>query len=279
MASPSAGASTAHGYDATNDKLRSVLAHPLGLPLVCFLNEKSISQEFQLYSDLDHQDKLIQTETIFSEAAQKWNGQKEVDFTTKLLTKIKESQVVAGLGRELRDVGGDDWRGIADLLLGSNPSTTPRSVVTAVKVGVGNSQWWNKVGQGVTYLELVGGAQQGEHCFRKPMILSVITLDKVEESGSIGQLKARFGAFLCTFKDSKDCNSFHVSLLWQEETHSLEAASQAFGKLILATFKCEKWRDMNPTLKYRYLGPNCCRVGEMVTLALVPEVLCQRFFT
>jgi hypothetical protein len=38
---------------------------------------------------------------------------------------------------------------------------------------------------------------------------------------------------------------------------------------------------MKPTLKYSYLGPNCCRFGEMVTHAhsLEPEVLCKRSIT
>jgi hypothetical protein len=123
--------------------------------------------------------------------------------------------------------------------------------------------------------------QNKTFCFRKAMLLAVITVEKVDSVEERKGLKARFGVFLCIPKGSKDSNDFRMSLLWREETQTLQDASRAFGKLILATYRCGKWRDMEPKLKYSYLGPNCCRFDEMVTHArpLEPEVFRKRSIT
>lgn len=274
VSSPSAGASTAPSYDVTNDKLRSVLAHPLGLPLAALLNTKIVSQEFQLYSDLDHQEELNHLDLIFSKAANEWNGRTEADLTSALLTKINESLPAQGEKQICgRDANGDDRRGRIDILIGHDTCPeNPRPVVTVLEVGLGSTEWWRKLDQGLTYVDLLSDRKKGEHCFSKPILLAVITLEKVEVSEGIDQLKARYGVFLCTRKDSHT-KDFRMSLLWREDTNDLKAASAAFGKLLRATIACGKWRDESPRLEYHYLGPNCCSLGKkekMVRRACLP---------
>jgi hypothetical protein len=270
----------------TDKKLRSVLAHPIGLPLAASLNESDESDFYKLYPDIDNDDQhpLAPLNEIFSSAAKEWNGQREVDLTKNLWTELKKLGVAAHAEKEIRgvDANGDDRRGKTDLLLSSNTSTEePQSVVTVIEVGLGNIKWWKKVYQGITYVELLGDAQNKTFCFKKAMLLAVITVEKVGSVEERKDLKARFGVFLCTPKGSKDSSDFRMSLLWREETQTLQDASRAFGKLILASYRCGKWRDMKPTLEYSYLGPNCCRFGEMVTHAhsLEPEVFCKRSIT
>jgi hypothetical protein len=262
-----------------------VLAHPIGLPLAASLNGKTESGHYdfcQLYPDVDYHPHAL--DEIFSSAAKEWNGQREVDLTTKLLMELKKSGVAAYGEKEIRgvDANGDDRRGKVDLFLGSDTSTeNPQSIITVIDIGLGNIEWWKKVDQGVTYVELLGDAQNKTFCFKKAMLLAVITVEKIGTVEEKKDLKARFGVFLCTPKGSKDSSDFRMSLLWREETQTLQDASRAFGKLILATYQCEKWRDMKPKLKYSYLGPNCCRFGEMVTHAhtLEPEVIRKRSIT
>jgi hypothetical protein len=199
-------------------------------------------------------------------------------LTTKLLTELKKAKVAACTEEEIRgvDANGYDRRGKIDLLLGSDTSTEgPQSIVTVIEVGLGSIEWWKKVDQGVTYVELLGDAQNKKFCFKKAMLLAVITVEKVGRGEESEALKARFGVFLCTPIGGKDSSDFRMSLLWREETQTLQDASRAFGKLILATYRCGKWRHMKPKLKYSYLGPDCCRFGEMVTHAhsLEAEVL------
>ena len=284
VSSPSASASTSAGFTATDKKLRSVLAHPIGLPLAASLNESGQlkSDLCQLYPDIDYRPHGL--DEIFSSAAKEWNGQREVDLTAKLLTELKKSEVAACAEKVIRgvDANGDDRRGKVDLFLGSDTSTEkPQSIVTVIEVGLGNIEWWKKVDQGVTYAELLGDAQNKTFCFKKAMLLAVITVEKVGSVEELKALKARFGVFLCTPKGSKDSSDFRMALLWREDTQTLQDASRAFGKLILATYQCGKWRDMEPKLKYSYLGPNCCRFGEMVTHthSLEPEVFCKRSIT
>jgi hypothetical protein len=167
-----------------------VLAHPIGLPLAASLNGKTESDQSdfcQLYPDVDYRPHVL--DEIFSSAAKEWNGQGEVDLTTKLLTELNKSGVAAYGENEIRgvDANGDDRRGKVDLLLGSDTSTEePQSVVTVIEVGLGNMEWWKKVGQGVTYVELLGDAQNKMFCFKKAMLLAVITVEKV---GSVEERK------------------------------------------------------------------------------------------
>ena len=225
VSSPSASASTSAGFTATDKKLRSVLAHPIGLPLAASLNESGQlkSDLCQLYPDIDY--RPLGLDEIFSSAAKEWNGQREVDLTAKLLTELNKSEVAACAEKVIRgvDANGDDRRGKVDLFLGSDTSTEkPQSIVTVIEVGLGNIEWWKKVDQGVTYAELLGDAQNKTFCFKKAMLLAVITVEKVGTSvEELKSLKARFGVFLCIPKGSKDSSDFRMSLLWQESAFQM----------------------------------------------------------
>jgi hypothetical protein len=62
--------------------------------------------------------------------------------------------------------------------------------------------------------------------------------------------------------------------LWRKKTASLKEASTDFGKLLFASKMCLLWRksfaNANAQQKlYEYLGPNCCRIDESVSILYV----------
>jgi hypothetical protein len=78
------------------------------------------------------------------------------------------------------------------------------------------------------------------------------------------RIRVRLAVFLCTPRDSID---YRIALLWRQDTESLKDASVHFGKILFAATLCAKSREALAQIencKYRYLGPNCCQIGDSV---------------
>ena len=85
--------------------------------------------------------------------------------------------------------------------------------------------------------------------------------------------EVRFGVYLCIPKND---NKFCITMLWRHETKTLQDASTQFGKILYAVQLCSYLReycDVNKeTIRYEYLGPNCCRIGNLVRLILTHRI-------
>jgi len=150
--------------------------------------------------------------------------------------------------------------------------------ISLIEVGLEkSSNWWEKVHQGYTHVSLMrnptqndGKADQKQRVkFQKfdkyPMFLSSIIISKNNnDSKKVG---GEFGVFLCVPVSDDNEKSFRVILLWRQKVHdNTEKASQAFGKIIQASYALWKWRkkyyDGNIDLEYEYLGPNCAKIDN-----------------
>ena len=82
-----------------------------------------------------------------------------------------------------------------------------------------------------------------------------------------GVASVQCGVFLCIPKGDTD---YRIALLWRTKTDSLEVASTQFGKLLFAAKICTQLRksfsQAENLCDYRYLGPNCCKIGMSVSI-------------
>ena len=82
-----------------------------------------------------------------------------------------------------------------------------------------------------------------------------------------GIASVQCGVFLCIPKGDTD---YRIALLWRTKTDSLTAASTQFGKLLFAAKICTQLRKSFSQAEilcdYRYLGPNCCKIGMSVSI-------------
>ena len=97
------------------------------------------------------------------------------------------------------------------------------------------------------------------------------------EDGASGEapLEVRFGVFLCVRRPGVE---YRIALLWRKETLDVNDASIQFGKILYAAELCAFLREqfaatfMEPIegkeALYQYLGPNCCRIGESVSIQM-----------
>ena len=104
--------------------------------------------------------------------------------------------------------------------------------------------------------------------FDKPILLTIVNVDKPTYADGKTSMKARFGMFLCTRKESNDtggCASddYRIALLWRTQTTTCEDASTEFGKVLYAAQMCAYLRKQE--FVYEYLGPNCCRFKDFVS--------------
>lgn len=85
------------------------------------------------------------------------------------------------------------------------------------------------------------------------------------------KIRARSGVFLCTPEGSND---YRIALLWRSEATCLRAVSVQFGRVMYCTTMCahlrEQFEDM---MRYNYLGPNCQRIGNLVSVATMSSRL------
>lgn len=85
------------------------------------------------------------------------------------------------------------------------------------------------------------------------------------------KIRARCGVFLCTPEGSKN---YRIALLWRNEATCLRTASVQFGRVIYCTTMCahlrEQFEDM---MFYDYLGPNCHRIGNLVSITTMSSRL------
>ena len=263
--SPSASASNKHGFLEIVQRLRSVLHHPMGLPLTCLLENKSESKVNELllrnFSDqLETQLKSDAFDDLFSACYSSWaetENPGEPDLTAALSTRMGEAMKASNL-EALHQYLVSRPPGKIDVLVrrvahDKSSSTAP---VLLIEVGLQNEDWWKKVDQGITYLQALTKVAR----FTEPMLFTVVTLAKTNRES----MSARLGVFLCTQrKPESPSDDFRVALLWRTETKDLQELSKAFGRMLRATCLLPKWKD-TACENYQYLGPNCCRIGDKV---------------
>lgn len=330
--SASASADPKAGCKETNISMRSVLMHPICLPLVIALNDVQklknadadanqipayVSTAFARFRSNDDN---TERKNVFAATALNW-GDGETDFTKKLVLnidccKIEESLLVTEgekeIGRAINEIGKVDVichkKNIESVTSCTTTTTTTTdnsssksSVVALFEFGLGHEKWWAKQDQILKYVKTLCTNKDKNYKIDQPVLLSVITInknsqskdknimkwkggDEVNKKEYIAMLKsnlkrieenetyiknypfeARFGVFLCIRKSN---DNFRIALLWRNDTKTLRDASTQFGKVLYAVELCSHLSEptylKEMTKQYKYLGPNCCKIGDLV---------------
>jgi hypothetical protein len=185
----------------------------------------------------------------------------------------------------------------------SNNTSPP--VVAMFEFGIGNDIWWTKQDQILKYLQMLQVKNDERIQIGQPILISVITINAKESKVTDREVEAwskkdsqlsdddkistliknledvaakrksekkdesfvaRFGVFLCIPKTN---NEFRIALLWRHDTKTLLNASSQFGKILYAVQLCAYLRQScilkDITTQYKYLGPNCCKIGKRVS--------------
>ncbi len=263
---PSATASV--GFRQTNQALRSLLMHPLGIGLASLLNEKElpssavpIDQKRLVYNT------CTQRDGIFKAAVTNWNGERETDLTKQIMAQINVSKIrndnVLNIEAER---GIDGGKGRPDFIISKENGQNPKSIVMMIEFGIGHQWWWLKQHQILLYVKILLKQEENKihaYAFDQPILLTIITVNKRNNQTEGGDVDVRYGMFLCTRKNDDD---FRLALLWRKRSTSLKDASKQFGKILYAANVCAMLREDRALRKsYEYLGPNCCKFGDLVS--------------
>lgn len=336
--SPSEASNTVLGFDLTNHTLRSILMHPMCIPLFFYLNEiprnkaTGVTLPAHLWEAFDdysrkYTDNSMNTrcDYVFAATALDWNGG-ETDFTSKLLfninhCKIGDAQLTTDGEKQI--IG--NWAETAkvDFIFHEKEKDKDgnSSVIALFEFGLESKIWWTKHHQLLLYVKMLLSNKDPNYKINQPILLSVITINQKESvmndanivqwikkkddrlspaekdelkqsrinlfEGNLSRVSpvtsdntpesttlvniqektfmARFGVFLCIPKKK---NQFRIALLWRHESTNLKDASLQFGKIIYSVQLCSHLRkpsNLNQKeIGYTYLGPNCCKIGDMV---------------
>ena len=186
-----------NGFSFFDFNYRSVLYHPVGLPLVAAFHGKVLSN--------------LPSYPVKAFPPDLWANEKGNTILSEVYVKdIKETSLTKGLKKQISDTFSDqfgvetetrisqdgrNYRGRLDLAFlpkstEGNGTDTPLCVV---EVGLSRDEWWRKFDQGKSYLQFMQEQPGGRCCFEKPLLLAIIILDDTSP-GFVFQM----GVLLCT---------------------------------------------------------------------------------
>jgi hypothetical protein len=255
-------------------RLRSVLSHRLGLPLLFALhgNDPSKLAHLARTSQFAAEQCRELFDGVLKEAVTEWKkglNQKEPQLTKILSHKISKESASFNALHELKVEEENKPDGRIDIVLttaGKDDEREP-TPLTVIEVGLNGIDWWKKLDQGVKYVERMRIQTQPTKPvrFQNPLLLAIVTIDDEPERES-GEFVVRIGVFLCSRKNKlEETDEFRMSFLWHSQTTSLKDGSTMFGRLLRVTADFRLWRDETPDDSYEYFSSNCCRVGRHVS--------------
>jgi hypothetical protein len=149
-------------------------------------------------------------------------------------------------------------KGRIDILLSEDTgdSTDPTTPLAVIEVGIGHD-WWRKLHQGVQYIDAISEVDPRLQ-FRGPTLCAVVALNGTHQNPTVA-----FGVVLCWRKDGG--KTYRMAPLWLNFMCTLEEASEAFGRFLLAAASLADWRKTKDE-SYTYLSSHCCLVGDTVSV-------------
>jgi hypothetical protein len=294
QASPSHRATNQTGYSLFLQSGRSVLHHPVGLPLFCLLNESMPPSAEENVNDLFGNNeasseikRLLELhpdsgkfETIIKNWASKKDS-KELNLTGGLYQEMNEllqktpTRLRATHQKQIAIPGGTYFQ--YDILVQQPAPATADTAPAAILVEdilIQHSTPATEDTAPAAAILVEAGVKND--CFWQkfhqgmsyitlikrcsgPMLLTVVTVS--------GEMKPEIDALVGTFLVSPidGTNRFRISLLSRSRFLSAGDMARGFGRILRAAVCLEKWReDLLDGTNYVYLGPNCCKIGEKV---------------
>jgi hypothetical protein len=261
------------GFHEVKRRSRSLLHHPLGLPLACLLNE-AMSPEVESITNQIVGDNALSTEfnKIIDSLSPVIADIQEMVESWVLSSDHNEAYVRRSLANKMsgllracepttspnsRMFFGKDKYGRIEILIQRHDANSGDPTVLLIEAGFRNEDWWLKVDQSLIRIKGLGKA------FSEPLLLAVLTVSNDEE---LNKLHARLGVFLVTPKENK-AGDFRLSLLWQHRCCNLIDLASGFERITRAMVFLAKWNEnfKGKKLNHEYLSPHCCRIGDRVS--------------
>ena len=263
---PSKSSTKEHGQRFFDSNYRSVLHHPVGLPLVAAFHGKVLS-DLPSYPVKAFPPEILANEkgnTILSDVYAPDRDEKSL--TQGLKTPISNTfSDQFGVETETRiHREGRNYKGRLDLVFlpkstEGNGTDTPLCVVEVGKGrgGISSDEWWKKFDQGKSYLKLMQEETDGPCCFEKPLLLAIITFDDSSPS-----FVFQMGVLLCTPRNKE--KDFRISLIWHDQHFSIEEAAKSFGFLLRILPHFQAQRNQCYEGECKYFSSNCIKAGDVV---------------
>ncbi len=188
-----------NGFNAVDEKLRSILMHPMGMLLTALLNDvappnidsddfwsvaktSNTNADFPTYDAADTLDQNF----VLADAITKWNGQKEKDLTDTIYSYVdalSASDRIDGYGgqgenslqfeeqKETKskskgaasdeEVGDENRLGTMDFVISEadHKDKSKAQVVAIYEVGIYHTSWWAKTEQILRYVQSIRNSE------------------------------------------------------------------------------------------------------------------------
>jgi hypothetical protein len=276
------------GRHEIQNRLCSVLSHPLCIPLFCVMhNQQPVFADNE--ADLTFSGLLEETRNLVQESTKVLfnavlenslrNVSKDANETTITEEIVENCNAISDQNGDviffargqklLKNI--NDNKAIPDIFFTDEDTTSAENTekftpLMIIEVGMDGEEWWDKFDQCVQYLDMMSQLKENQLVtFDRPLLMSVISIDKDNENGDIDKVK--IGVFFCHPKRGK--MSTRVVLLWHNVSNNLPDASISFGKVLEVTTHFQKLvndttRDLSSELQYEYFSSNCCKTGNRV---------------
>jgi hypothetical protein len=276
------------GRHEIQNRLCSVLSHPLCIPLFCVMHNQqpvfadngavlTFSGLLEETRNLVHESTKVLFNAVLEDSLR--NVSKDANERT-ITEKIVENcnaikdpnRVVTFFARgQITLTNINDNTAIPDIFFTDKDTTikgysTKFTPLMIIEVGMKGKEWWDKFDQCVQYLDMMSELKENQLVtFDRPLLMSVITIDKDNTNGKLTKLK--IGVFFCHPKRGEMCT--RVVLLWHNVSTNIKDASISFGKVLEVTTHFQKLvnettRDLSSELQYEYFTSNCCKTGNRV---------------
>ena len=289
--SPSASATNDHGRFVLDKRLRSVLSHSLGLPLLYALHGEDPSTLRYLRrtrQDISPEEKT-RLGCVLKRAVTEWRKgdiKTEPQLTKVLAEMINEEKSLSFNALDQIYVKSEEANkpdGYIDIILTSaktkrdQEESTPLAVI---EFGLSADDWWKKLDQNAMCLDRMRHLSQPTKIirFQKPLLFAVVTIDYE----SMDNVVIKLGVFLCSRRNVQDeTDEYRMTLLWHSKMTTLEEGSEMFGRLLQVTSDFQSWRDDRDKHQLEYFSSNCCKIGDSVStpisILFVLWYLCRDF--
>lgn len=262
-----------HGYAFLEINNKSILYHPVGLPLVAAFDGQDLANLPSAYPVKAFPPETWTNEngnTIFSDVVSSLQNSKKIRKKT-LIKRLYEQIELAfpdqfSVETERRMIALENKHCVGQLDLAFLPklnegqrADTPLCVV---EVGLSGNDFWEMFDRGTAYLGIMRQQREVPYCFDEPMLLVIIKLDgKIAKASH--DFNFKMGVFLCS--PSNKHMDFPVSLIWRKEQTAVEDASMSFGLLLRILDHFQTHRSKKYEGEAEYFGPNCVKAGDMVS--------------
>ena len=283
-------ASNAHGYKVMDERFCNLVVHQLGMALIQAMHGGDPSQIELLQREMRQFQDDTALDRILERAVIEWVSNEED------LSEQSEHHLRAKISKLIDDVHEDTGFHSAvevpvsyspyyyyhescpptrmrkmDIVLSESETSNPDRTTPVAVLGVGcdESEWWKGFDHNVKCIDAMRRHVQEDPRleFEQPLLCVVL---KVEGPRPPQQLKIKFGVWMCLPIISKPCK---IMILLNNDTSSLKEASELFGRFLRVASSFAGWRNVDdPT--YQYLGPNCCQVGDDVSMNLLFTCIC-----